>query len=90
MLVLDSDFLIAMFREEPDVLATLKKIQASPERVGTTIINMKGLLFGLKKDPKSYARASDFFHALPVLSYDWQAMEANIKLSWELLDVGNL
>ncbi len=46
MVLVDSDFLVAVLRDDPSALNTLDALEASGERITTTVINVFELLEG--------------------------------------------
>ncbi|MBI4145891.1 type II toxin-antitoxin system VapC family toxin [Candidatus Woesearchaeota archaeon] len=82
MKVLDSDFLIALLRKDPDIPSKLRELLTSDEKVTTTIFNAHEVLFGarLTNHPRNIEKTQRLLNSLDTLTYDSEAMHHAVEI----------
>ncbi len=74
MNVLDSDFLIALLRKNPEVLGKLGELTARDEPTATTVFNAHEVLRGAMETKHNAEVTARFLRSLRILPYDFEAM----------------
>ena len=80
MKVLDSDFIIALLRKNPEVQKKLHELVEDNHQVATTILNAHEVMFGTIENPRNAHIADEFFRSLLVLSYNYDCMNQTMKI----------
>ncbi len=86
MKVLDSDFLIAVLRKEPEAKAKIEELMTSEEIIATTIFNAQEVLFGalLSHDPQNYPKTQRLLGAMNILDYNIEGVHRALDVQLHL------
>ncbi|MEW6295710.1 MAG: type II toxin-antitoxin system VapC family toxin [Candidatus Diapherotrites archaeon] len=90
MKVLDTDFLIELFRGNQQTKNFLLNLQLKGEEITTTVFNYQETLFGmvLKKDEIAIEKAKMFFQSIKIFNYNEKAVIEGIKVQLVLRKKG--
>ena len=91
MKILDTDFLIAILKKNPQVSELLIQLEDSKDRTTTTIFNAEELLYGAlltKSKKENHEITAEFISQFDILPYDILAMEETVKIKAYLKEKG--
>ena len=88
MKVLDSDFIIAIFRKNPEVQQKLYELIEGNQKVCTTVLNAQEVLFGTLSNKRNAQIADELFRDLVILKYGYEEMHQTLKIIEQLSKTG--
>ena len=89
MIVLDSDFLIAILKKDKDVISKLNVLKNTNDTIAITIFNQQEVLYGvLSKGENEYDITFSFLESFTILNYSKHSMLNAIKIQSSLAKRG--
>lgn len=91
MKILDSNFIIAILKEDTEALAKIKELEEDRDVIATTVFNEQEVLFGVLNSKKmnDYKTTMEFLDTMTIIPYERRSVAATVRIQLELKSRGH-